>query len=184
MSSDAPARRTSADTMHETAKALEQSEAVLHRSAEQAADEGTRRRLHALGDEVTRQAKSIGRRADMLSPIGTSDGALSRLATYGTLAPGRSNHDQLDGLDGRWLQGQVRGVLADAGWGAALGYPALVLDASAPAVDVAVFESADLPEHWARLDEFEGQEYERVVATVQTREGVVEASIYVLRPPD
>ena len=59
---------------------------------------------------------------------GGADGALERLATYGTLAPGRPNHHQLDGLEGRWLKGHVNGMLVEAGWGASLGYPALVLD--------------------------------------------------------
>jgi len=54
--------------------------------------------------------------------------ARHRLATYGSLAPGRRNHHQLDGLAGRWFRGYVRGTLVDAGWGAGLGYPALVLD--------------------------------------------------------
>ena len=55
------------------------------------------------------------------------DGALERLATYGSLAPGRPNHHQLDGLEGRWSKGHVDGLLVDAGWGASLGYPALFL---------------------------------------------------------
>ena len=105
---------------------------------------------------------------------------LHRLATYGTLAPGRPNHRQLDGLEGRWWQGKVNGVLLDAGWGASLGYPGLVLDPNATAVDVHVFESADLPAHWARLDAFEGRGYQRAVTTVQAPDGDVEASIYVL----
>lgn len=107
--------------------------------------------------------------------------ALHRLATYGTLAPGRPNHHQLDGLDGRWFDGQVHGTLVDAGWGAGLGYPALTLDASGTPVDVSVFESADLPAHWARLDTFEGPGYQRVTTAVRTPAGDVEASIYVLR---
>ena len=106
---------------------------------------------------------------------------LHRLATYGTLAPGRPNHHQLDGLAGRWLEGHVRGALVEAGWGADLGFPALVLDPAGPAVAVHVFESADLPAHWPRLDEFEGPGYERVVCTVHTPGGDVSASIYVLR---
>ena len=108
------------------------------------------------------------------------DAAFHRLATYGTLAPGRPNHRQLDGLKGRWWQGKVNGVLLDAGWGASLGYPGLVLDPDATAVDVHVFESADLAAHWARLDAFEGRGYQRVVTTVQAPDGDVEASIYVL----
>ena len=108
--------------------------------------------------------------------------AIDRLATYGSLAPGRPNHHQLDGLRGRWLHGQVHGALVDEGWGAALGYPALTLDPDGPAVDVHVFESADLPAHWARLDDFEGPGYRRVVTTVRTPDGDLEASIYVLPP--
>jgi hypothetical protein len=52
--------------MHQTAEALERSEAILHESAEKSPDEETRRRLHRLGDEVTRQALAIDKRADAL----------------------------------------------------------------------------------------------------------------------
>ena len=102
-----------------------------------------------------------------------------RLATYGTLRPGRPNHHQLDGLDGRWSPGVVHGVLIEAGWGATLGYPALILDAGGPEVAVDVFESVDLLAHWAGLDAFEGPGYARVSTRVQTPNGEVEASIYV-----
>jgi gamma-glutamylcyclotransferase (GGCT)/AIG2-like uncharacterized protein YtfP len=102
-----------------------------------------------------------------------------RLATYGTLRPGRSNHHQLDGLRGQWSPGSVHGVLVEAGWGATLGYPALVLDPTGPDVAVDVFESVDLLAHWARLDAFEGPGYSRVLTRVQTSGGEVEAAIYV-----
>jgi gamma-glutamylcyclotransferase (GGCT)/AIG2-like uncharacterized protein YtfP len=110
---------------------------------------------------------------------GGVNAALHRLATYGTLAPGRPNHHQLDGLEGRWLTGRVNGRLVDAGWGASLGYPALVLDPDGAGIDVDVFESADLPAHWPRLDAFEGAGYQRVVVRVHTPIGDVDASIYV-----
>jgi gamma-glutamylcyclotransferase (GGCT)/AIG2-like uncharacterized protein YtfP len=109
--------------------------------------------------------------------------ALTRLATYGTLAPGRPNHHQLDGLEGRWLKGHVDGVLIDAGWGASLGYPALVFDPAGSAIAVDVFESVDLPAHWARLDAFEGPGYERVVTTVHLPGGDAEAYIYIASSP-
>jgi len=104
-----------------------------------------------------------------------------RLATYGSLAPGRPNHHQLDGLQGRWFEGHVYGELVDAGWGAGLGYPALILDPHGLAIPVLVFESTDLPENWSRLDDFEGPGYQRVVTTVHTSAGDVDASIYVLQ---
>jgi gamma-glutamylcyclotransferase (GGCT)/AIG2-like uncharacterized protein YtfP len=109
-----------------------------------------------------------------------TDGPDTRLATYGTLAPGRPNHGQLAGLSGRWLVGRVRGSLVQEGWGAELGYPGLILDAGGPLVEVDVFESSALPHHWHRLDAFEGPGYRRVATDVSTAEGVVPASIYVL----
>ena len=103
----------------------------------------------------------------------------TRLAVYGTLRPGQPNHHQLDGLRGQWRRGTVRGRLIDEGWAAGLGYPALVLDPHGPGVRVDLFESPDLPRHWDRLDAFEGAGYRRVVATVETADGAVEASVYV-----
>jgi gamma-glutamylcyclotransferase (GGCT)/AIG2-like uncharacterized protein YtfP len=110
-----------------------------------------------------------------------SGSPLHRLATYGSLAPGRPNHHQLDGLKGRWSEGHVCGRLVNAGWGADLGYPALILDPEAPAIPVVIFESLDLPDNWSRLDDFEGSAYQRVVTTVRTSAGDIDSSIYVLR---
>jgi gamma-glutamylcyclotransferase (GGCT)/AIG2-like uncharacterized protein YtfP len=47
-------------------------------------------------------------------------------------------------------------------------------------VDVYLFESADLPDHWSRLDEFEGPGYRRVVTQVRTSDGDLSACIYVV----
>ena len=105
------------------------------------------------------------------------------LATYGTLAPGRVNNHQLAELKGVWHQGSVRGRLIESGWGAELGYPGLILDPSGPAIDVFIFESLDLPDHWPRLDEFEGVGYQRAVTQVSTSEGDLPASIYVIDAP-
>jgi len=107
-------------------------------------------------------------------------GADIRLAVYGSLAPGRANHHQLAELPGRWRRGAVRGRLVDAGWGSALGFPGLILDPSAPPIEVQIFESPELPAHWARLDEFEGPDYRRVVTRVATADGDVGACVYVL----
>src|SRR5215213_3049474 len=106
-----------------------------------------------------------------------------RLATYGSLAPGRPNHHHVAAVRGRWFEGEVHGRLVEAGWGAPLGYPALVLDAQGPAVAVHVLESDDLPAHWSRLDDFEGPGYERVLTAVRTADGDVEAYLYALPGP-
>ncbi|WP_159716006.1 gamma-glutamylcyclotransferase family protein [Geminicoccus flavidas] len=113
----------------------------------------------------------------MAEPRRTAD---EWLATYGSLAPGEVNHHQLAGLTGRWMTGTVRGRLMEAGWGAALGFPGLVLDPSGEEVPVHLFHSPELPDHWPRLDAFEGDGYRRVVAQLETADGPVEAWIYVL----
>jgi gamma-glutamylcyclotransferase (GGCT)/AIG2-like uncharacterized protein YtfP len=110
-------------------------------------------------------------------------GPESRLATYGTLAPGRQNHGVVSDLPGRWLVGRVRGSLVEDGWGAALGYPALVPDPDGEQVEVFLLESRALPQNWHRLDEFEGAGYRRIPIDVWTDEGVLPASIYVLAVP-
>ena len=122
------------------------------------------------------------------APMATSghsagSGPETRLATYGTLAPGRQNHGELADLPGRWFVGHVRGSLVDSGWGAKLGFPALILDPGGASIEVCVFESDALPDHWHRLDAFEGPGYSRVTVDVSTPDGVLSASIYVLADP-
>lgn len=107
-----------------------------------------------------------------------------RLFVYGTLAPGRVNAHVLDGIDGRWERAMVRGMLYPEGWGAAAGFPALVLDATGQEVSGFLFTSTQLADHWPRIDEFEGEGYERVVATVTREDGLqVDAFLYALRMP-
>ncbi|MEE9328710.1 MAG: gamma-glutamylcyclotransferase family protein [Parvularculaceae bacterium] len=97
--------------------------------------------------------------------------AATRLATYGTLGPGRPNHHQLADLDGNWHWGTIRGRLVEAGWGAQAGFPGLVLDPTGDVVELDIFTSSDLPDHWARLDAFEGAEYQRVIINVTRDRG-------------
>ena len=102
------------------------------------------------------------------------------LAVYGSLAPGEVNHGQLAAVKGTWSFGTLRGRLTDAGWGATIGYPGLVLDPTAETLRVQVFESADLIAHLPRLDEFEGPGYRRVVTEVLTDSGALQAWVYVV----
>jgi gamma-glutamylcyclotransferase (GGCT)/AIG2-like uncharacterized protein YtfP len=106
-----------------------------------------------------------------------------RLAAYGTLAPGEANHDVIAGLRGSWTRGHVHGDLHDRGWGATEGFPGLRSRPEGPRVAVWVLTSADLPEHWARLDAFEGPAYRRVVVPVHLDGGgLVLASLYEVEP--
>jgi len=109
-----------------------------------------------------------------------ADDPRCRLAVYGTLAPGRKNHWVLAGLHGTWFSGTARGHLHPEGWGAT-GYPELVYDEGGPEVDVQVFESSELPKHWARIDEFEGSQYRRTIVPAVLSSGrKVQCHVYEL----
>ncbi|MEL7464600.1 MAG: gamma-glutamylcyclotransferase family protein [Pseudomonadota bacterium] len=103
-----------------------------------------------------------------------------RLATYGTLAPGEVNAHQLDGLNGVWSKGRIRGKLIAEGWGADHGCPGIRLAEDGEAVEAHIFTSRDLPDHWPRLDEFEGAEYRRTATMAETEDGPVQVFVYEL----
>lgn len=118
---------------------------------------------------------------DPAIPSSATD-APPRLFVYGTLAPGRSNERVLADLEGTWTPAQVRGHFVEQGSGAALGHPGLTPDETAPWVDGLLFESADLPDHWSRLDDFEGPGYERMLVSAQLADGTaVSTFVYAIR---
>lgn len=115
------------------------------------------------------------------------------LFVYGTLQPGGPNAHVLTALEGTWQPGVVRGRLVAEGWGAAQGYPGLVLDSPSNDTDTDeqeeevggyVLASHQLGDLWAMLDAFEGQGYRRVRTTVAlSGGGEVSAYVYVLQTP-
>ena len=105
-----------------------------------------------------------------------------RLFVYGTMAPGRPNEHLLKEIGGSWQKASVRGTLISEGWGATLGYPAIVLDELGDEVNGFLFSSDRLSEHWAKLDEFEGDAYERVLTMAMLSDkSMVEAYVYALK---
>lgn len=109
---------------------------------------------------------------------------MKHLFVYGTLCPGQPNEHILKRIGGTWQAGSVRGKLFPNGWGAALGYPGIVLDKTAEPVEGYVFTSERLEEHIPDLDRFEGPGYRRVQTTVELRDNSqVSAYIYELSEP-
>ncbi|MDN6859214.1 gamma-glutamylcyclotransferase [Pseudomonas sp. CAN2814] len=105
-----------------------------------------------------------------------------RLFVYGTLGPGRPNEHVLARIGGTWLEAQLKGELIQAGWGAGMGFPGLVIDADGEIIRGHVFQSEHLAEHWDALDRFEGAEYQRVLTAVTLVDGQqVQAYVYALR---
>lgn len=109
---------------------------------------------------------------------------MNRLFVYGTLAPGQPNEHVLTRIGGTFQPASLRGHLKAAGWGAGLGYPGIVPDPDAMEVSGFVFSSPNLTDHWADLDAFEGDEYQRVKALVTLADGEnAETWVYALRTP-
>ena len=107
---------------------------------------------------------------------------INRLFVYGTLAPGRPNEHILRPLEGSWSKGWVKGHLYEEGWGAAMGYPAIVLDSEADKVEGFLLQSDRLADFWKELDAFEGEAYERKLVKVElTDKTQWDAYIYSLK---
>ncbi|MCW5863915.1 MAG: gamma-glutamylcyclotransferase [Anaerolineae bacterium] len=106
---------------------------------------------------------------------------MQRLFVYGTLAPGRPNAHVLAHVPGQWQPATVTGRLLPMGWGASAGYPGIVLDERGREIEGFLFSSKRLVDHWAGLDELEGEDYQRVLTLVKLSDGtVVDAYIYAL----
>ncbi len=107
---------------------------------------------------------------------------IQRLFVYGTLGPGRPNEHVLTAIGGTWDEASVNGYLKQQGWGADMGYPGIVLDDTGDEIKGFIFRSDTLDDHWDKLDDFEGDEYRRVLIKVKTKDNTsVEAYIYNLR---
>lgn len=108
---------------------------------------------------------------------------VQRLFIYGSLQPDGPNHHVMADIPGQWSPATIQGELVSSGWGADLGYPGLATVGDGPQVPGYVLTSLELEEHWPRLDAFEGEQYERVIATVTlTNEEQLKAFVYILKP--
>lgn len=106
---------------------------------------------------------------------------MEQLFVYGSLGPGRANQHILAPLGGTWQQASLRGYLRQEGWGAAMGFPGLMLDETGDEVSGYLYTSDRLAEFWPQLDEFEGGQYKRVRTSARLADGsLVEAFVYVL----
>ena len=95
------------------------------------------------------------------------------LFVYGTLGPNKPNAHILEVIAGTWSKGSVKGLLKEAGWGAELGFPGLMLNSDGQTVDGYIFSSEQLDTLWNSLDEFEGSEYQRVLTEVTLENGQI-----------
>jgi gamma-glutamylcyclotransferase (GGCT)/AIG2-like uncharacterized protein YtfP len=107
--------------------------------------------------------------------------ASKHLIVYGSLAPGGPNHGLVSELPGEWMEGWVTGELLERGWSAAMSYPALRWCPEGPEISASLLISPDLPNHWRRFDEFEGLEYNRILAPFWSSDGrVLVGNLYAM----
>ena len=106
---------------------------------------------------------------------------MERLFVYGTLQPGGPNEHVLTAIGGKCEPATIKGTLIAAGWASEMGYPGLVLDENGEDIPGYVFASSNLSDNWPDLDEFEGKEYQRIIAPVTLLSGEqVQSYVYVL----
>ncbi len=137
--------------------------------------------VHAL--QVINAARERGDIDDLAEIERRFERPSTRLAVYGSLAPGESNHGVIEDIRGQWAVGFVRGDLVRQGWGAHVGFPGMIWDPqSSDRVEVEVLTAEDLPSHWERLDEFEGDDYWRILVPVEGVESApIVANVYCVR---
>ncbi len=97
----------------------------------------------------------------------------TRLAVYGTLAPGEPNASVLSGIHGIWSKGRVCGVVEY--WAK---FPYFTWEPNGPDVEVHVLTAPALSDHWARIDAFEGRRYVRALVPVRAASTGYIANIY------
>jgi gamma-glutamylcyclotransferase (GGCT)/AIG2-like uncharacterized protein YtfP len=97
-------------------------------------------------------------------------GAEHRLVAYGTLCPGRSNHDQLAEVTGSWQPALVTGRQTERD------YPVFTYDPTAGPVDMWLLMSTALAAAWPRLDAFEGTGYRRILVPARLFDGSILAA--------
>ena len=96
-----------------------------------------------------------------------------RLIVYGSLAPGGVNNLLFEGLEGDWERCRIRGRMGNY-----RGFRYYKYDSDGEEFSVWLFTSLGLPERFPDLDDFEGEEYQRIVIPARVGERTVMAHIY------
>jgi gamma-glutamylcyclotransferase (GGCT)/AIG2-like uncharacterized protein YtfP len=96
-----------------------------------------------------------------------------KFVVYGTLRPGEPNHGVIT-AKGTWTDVCLTGWLREE-----RGLPAFVFDVTGDQVPAALLTSQELPTTWERLDDFEGNRYERHLGIYEHAATVGVANVYV-----
>lgn len=96
-----------------------------------------------------------------------------RLIIYGSLAPGGSNNFMFKGVEGNWHKCLICGHM-----GRWRGFKSFKFDPDGQEYVAWMFESPVLPQMYPDLDDFEGEEYQRVLIPARVGDQWVIAHIY------
>jgi gamma-glutamylcyclotransferase (GGCT)/AIG2-like uncharacterized protein YtfP len=99
--------------------------------------------------------------------------AEERLVVYGSLAPGGSNAFMLERIPGEWHQCRIRGHL-----GHYRGFKSFQYDPQGPEHAAWLVASSELPRVLPDLDDFEGEEYERIIIPARVEGQWIMAQVY------
>ena len=97
-----------------------------------------------------------------------------RLVIYGTLAPGKPNHNVIADLGGEYHDCAVHGRISEVD-----GFPHFTWAPSDAGLGALLFSSKQLPGKWDELDRFEGDGYKRRLIPATVDSGLSIASIYL-----
>jgi gamma-glutamylcyclotransferase (GGCT)/AIG2-like uncharacterized protein YtfP len=90
------------------------------------------------------------------------------LVVYGTLSPGEANESVLAGVEGTWEPVRLEGTQ----WTDEYGLPRFRWEPmTGTQTSAKLLRSAMLPQHWSRLDQFEGNTYRRILVRYSTTSG-------------
>jgi gamma-glutamylcyclotransferase (GGCT)/AIG2-like uncharacterized protein YtfP len=99
--------------------------------------------------------------------------AEERLIVYGSLAPGGRNNFLFKGVEGTWHRCLIQGHM-----GRWRGFKSFRFDPEGPEHQAWLLCSPALPGMFPDLDDFEGEEYRRIVIPAKVGEQWVRAHIY------
>jgi len=100
-----------------------------------------------------------------------------KLIVYGSLVPGGLYHFLLADLPGTWEQCVIQGRMGEC-WG----FRTFHYDVAGPEHSAWLLTSPALPGIFPELDDFEGEEYERVIIPARVNGAWVRAQIYAGKP--
>ena len=107
---------------------------------------------------------------------------ITNLFVYGTLQKGKQHERILKKINGRWKKGFVNGKLLNLNSGSDYGYPGLKLDKKGSKIYGMIFQSKELKKYIKKIDEFEGNNYRRVISKVFLKDGsIINSYLYEIK---